>query len=207
MYHYQQSLKKHKFILKRIAIFCGSNSGNDPEYILAAKSVGKILAQNKIEVVYGGSNAGLMGVVADSVIENSGVIKGVIPDFLMSKELAHQNLSELIVVGSMHERKSMMNDLCDGVIALPGGFGTLDELFEMLTWGQLGLHSKPVGILNTKGFYDALLVLVESMVGQGFLKEINSKMLLVSSDIEDLLGKMRRYQPSGVQKWMGIDQI
>ena len=193
--------------MKRIAIFCGSNSGNDPEYILAAKSVGKILAQNKIEVVYGGSNAGLMGVVADSVIENSGVIKGVIPDFLMSKELAHQNLSELIVVGSMHERKSMMNDLCDGVIALPGGFGTLDELFEMLTWGQLGLHSKPVGILNTKGFYDALLVLVESMVGQGFLKEINSKMLLVSSDIEDLLGKMRRYQPSGVQKWMGIDHI
>lgn len=207
MYHYQQSLKKHKFILKRIAIFCGSNSGNDPEYILAAKSVGKILAQNKIEVVYGGSNAGLMGVVADSVIENSGVIKGVIPDFLMSKELAHQNLSELIVVGSMHERKSMMNDLCDGVIALPGGFGTLDELFEMLTWGQLGLHSKPVGILNTKGFYDALFVLVESMVDQGFLKEINSKMLLVSSDIEDLLRKMSRYQPSGVQKWMGIDQI
>lgn len=193
--------------MKRIAIFCGSNSGNDPEYFLAAKSVGKILAQNKIEVVYGGSNAGLMGVVADSVIENSGVIKGVIPDFLMSKELAHQNLSELIVVGSMHERKSMMNDLCDGVIALPGGFGTLDELFEMLTWGQLGLHSKPVGILNTKGFYDALFVLVESMVDQGFLKEINSKMLLVSSDIEDLLRKMSRYQPSGVQKWMGIDQI
>ncbi len=192
--------------MKRIAVFCGSNPGINGIYAEEAKALGKLLAEKNIELVYGGSKVGLMGILADSVIRNGGRVTGVIPDFLMNNELAHQNLSELIVAGSMHERKLTMHELCDGVIALPGGFGTLDELFEMLTWGQLSLHCKPAGILNTNGFYDFLLMQIQTMVDNGFLKEINARMLLFSKDTEDLLNKMTEYKPSGVKKWIGIDQ-
>jgi uncharacterized protein (TIGR00730 family) len=152
--------------------------------------------------VYGGANVGLMGAVADGVMSAGGKAIGVLPIFLQSKELAHTSLTELILVDTMHERKTKMNDLCDGVLALPGGFGTLEELFEMLTWAQLGLHKKPIGILNTNGFYDALLVLIQTMVDKGFLKKSNQQMVLVSDDINELLDKMKKYQAPVVTKWI-----
>lgn len=143
-----------------------------------------------------------MTAVADGALSAGGIVIGVLPDFLRAKEVAHLGLTELIIVESMHERKMKMNELCDGVIALPGGFGTLEELFEMLTWAQLGLHKKPIAILNTNGFYDALIVLLNNMVDNGFLKSVNKEMLLVSSEIEDLLDKMKKYRAPTVEKWI-----
>lgn len=139
-------------------------------------------------------------------LNEGGKVIGVLPDFLRSKEIAHTGLTELILVESMHERKTKMNDLCDGVIALPGGFGTLDELFEMITWAQLGLHKKPIAILNINGFYDSLIELLQTMTDKGLLKEANQKMLLVSDDIEDLLDKMKNYIPPTVGKWIDKKQ-
>ncbi|WP_016989759.1 TIGR00730 family Rossman fold protein [Flavobacterium sp. ACAM 123] len=191
--------------MKRITVFCGSSAGIDGTFISQATLLGQTLAQHKIGLVYGGANVGLMGAVADGVLNGGGTVIGVIPDFLRSKEIAHKGLTELIVVDSMHERKTKMNDLCDGVITLPGGFGTLEEFFEMLTWAQLGLHKKPIAILNTNGFYDALIVLLKTMVSQGFLKEVNYQMLLVSDDIDDLLKQMENYVAPTVGKWISAE--
>ena len=188
--------------MKRITVFCGSSAGIDSTFMSQATILGQTLAKHKIELVYGGANVGLMGAVADGVLNRGGTVIGVIPDFLRSKEIAHNGLTELIVVDSMHERKTKMNDLCDGVITLPGGFGTLEEFFEMLTWAQLGLHKKPIAVLNSNGFYDALIVLLDTMVKKGFLKEVNYKMLLVSDDIEDLLNQMKNYVAPTIGKWI-----
>ncbi|WP_306352527.1 TIGR00730 family Rossman fold protein [Flavobacterium sp. '19STA2R22 D10 B1'] len=188
--------------MKRITVFCASSFGISDIYKTHAIELGKALAKNDIELVYGGANIGLMGAVADSVLNSGGKVLGVLPHFLKNKEIAHENLTELFLVDSMHERKTKMNELCDGVIALPGGFGTLEELFEMLTWAQLGLHKKPIGILNTNGYYDYLIAFIEHMTGQGLLKEANQKMLLVSDSINDLLDQMRRYDPPTVGKWI-----
>jgi len=188
--------------MKRITIFCASSFGTDKIYEEQAALVGKTLAEQNIEVVYGGANVGLMGAVADAALNAGGKVIGVLPDFLRSKEIAHLGLTELILVESMHERKTKMNDLCDGVITLPGGFGTLEELFEMLTWAQLGLHKKPIAILNTNGFYNSLIDLLENMTEKGLLKEVNQKMLLVSEDIDDLLHQMRNYTAPTVGKWI-----
>src|SRR5690606_26647830 len=155
--------------------------------------LGKSLAEADIGLVYGGARVGLMGAVADGALRHGGRVIGVLPGFLRTKEIAHEGLTELIIVDTMHERKTKMNQLCDGVIALPGGFGTLEEFFEMLTWGQLGLHRKPMGLLNTAGYYDELISLAQHMVDKGFLKEINQQMLLWSADIPDLLDQMRNY--------------
>lgn len=192
--------------MKRITVFCGSSFGTDKIYKEQAALLGKTLAQQNIELVYGGANVGLMGAVADGVLNEGGKAIGVLPNFLRSKEIAHLGLTELIVVESMHERKTKMNDLCDGVIALPGGFGTLEELFEMLTWGQLGLHKKPIGILNINGFYDFLIELTKVMVEKGLLKPVNQEMLLVSDTIEDLLHQMRNYVPPATGKWIDTTQ-
>ncbi|MDL2145372.1 TIGR00730 family Rossman fold protein [Flavobacterium tructae] len=192
--------------MKRITVFCGSSFGTDKIYKEQAALLGKTLAQQNIELVYGGANVGLMGAVADGVLNEGGKAIGVLPNFLRSKEIAHLGLTELIVVESMHERKTKMNDLCDGVIALPGGFGTLEELFEMLTWGQLGLHKKPIGILNINGFYDSLIELTKVMVEKGLLKPVNQEMLLVSDTIEDLLHQMRNYVPPTNGKWIDTTQ-
>ncbi|MCC9016322.1 TIGR00730 family Rossman fold protein [Flavobacterium lipolyticum] len=192
--------------MKRITVFCGSSFGTDKIYKEQAALLGKTLAQQNIELVYGGANVGLMGAVADGVLNEGGKAIGVLPNFLRSKEIAHLGLTELIVVESMHERKTKMNDLCDGVIALPGGFGTLEELFEMLTWGQLGLHKKPIGILNINGFYDSLIELTKVMVEKGLLKPVNQEMLLVSDTIEDLLHQMRNYVPPATGKWIDTTQ-
>ncbi len=150
--------------MKRVTVFCGALEGHKTIYKEQAQALGQALVRKHIELIYGGGQIGLMGILADSVLQNGGKVIGVIPQYLKTKELAHSNLSELIVVQTMHERKAKMNELTDGVIALPGGFGTLDELFEMLTWAQLGLHKKPVGILNVDNFYDKLIDFIESLV-------------------------------------------
>lgn len=193
--------------MKRITVFCGSSSGTEDVYATQATLLGETLAKRNVELVYGGANVGLMGAVADAVLNHGGKAIGVLPNFLRSKEIAHKQLTELILVDSMHERKTKMNDLCDGVIALPGGFGTLDELFEMLTWGQLGLHKKPIAILNVDGYFDALIVFIQTMVEKGLLKEVNQQMLLVSDSIDDLLDKMENYVPPTVGKWIDKKDI
>ncbi|PJJ10007.1 hypothetical protein CLU83_3394 [Flavobacterium sp. 1] len=193
--------------MKRITVFCGSSSGIEEIYTSQAILLGQILAKRNIELVYGGANVGLMGAVADGVLNAGGKAIGVLPNFLRSKEIAHKQLTKLILVDTMHERKTKMNDLCDGVIALPGGFGTLDELFEMLTWGQLGLHKKPIAILNIDGYYDALIVFVQTMADKGLLKEVNQQMLLVSDSIDDLLDKMENYVAPTVGKWIDKENI
>jgi len=189
--------------LKSISVFCGSSDGADPEFNNAAKELGKVIASKNIRLIYGGAQVGLMGSVADAAIRGGGKVIGVIPKFLSAKEIAHHNLSELIVVETMHERKAKMNELCDGVIALPGGYGTLEELFEMLTWGQLGLHSKPIGILNVNGYYDHLIKLIQHMCDNRLLSEINRDMLLFDNNIDGLLNQMHHYQPVLVGKWFG----
>lgn len=188
--------------MKRITVFCASSFGTEKIYEEQAILVGKNLAEQNIELVYGGANVGLMGAVADGALNAGGKVIGVLPNFLRSKEIAHLGLTELILVESMHERKTKMNDLCDGVIALPGGFGTLEELFEMLTWAQLGLHKKPIAILNVNGFYDALITLLQTMTEKGLLKEVNREMLLVSDNIDDLLEQMKNYVAPSVGKWI-----
>ncbi|PKB16560.1 TIGR00730 family Rossman fold protein [Flavobacterium sp. 5] len=193
--------------MKRITVFCGSSSGTEEIYTSQATLLGQTLAKRNIELVYGGANVGLMGAIADGVLNAGGKVIGVLPNFLRSKEIAHKELTELILVDSMHERKTKMNDLCDGVIALPGGFGTLEEFFEMITWAQLGLHKKPIAILNVDGFYDALIVFIQTAVDKGFLKSENQQMLLVSNTIDDLLDKMKNYVPPTVGKWINKENV
>ncbi len=188
--------------MKSITVFCGSSAGTHPQYIQQATILGKTLAIDGIDLVYGGAKVGLMGAVADGALTAGGKVIGVLPDFLRSKEIAHPGLTELILVKDMHQRKMKMNELCNAVIALPGGFGTLEELFEMLTWAQLGLHKKPIGILNTDGFYDDLIAMLDGMVSKGFLKQANRDMAIVSSEIGELLSLMKQYQPPIVSKWI-----
>lgn len=188
--------------MNRITVFCGSSFGTEKVYENKAFQLGEIMASQNIELVYGGAKVGLMGAVADGILSKNGKAIGVLPGFLSNKEIAHQNLTSLIIVESMHERKTKMNELCDAVIALPGGFGTLEEFFEILTWGQLGLHKKPIGILNVNGFYDLLIQFVENMVEKGFLKKINQEMIIVSEDAEELLTKMKNYSAPEVGKWI-----
>ncbi|MCK5135528.1 MAG: TIGR00730 family Rossman fold protein [Bacteroidales bacterium] len=188
--------------MKSIAVFCGSSSGSNEIYREKAIDLGKTLANNDIRLVYGGARVGLMGAIADAVLEAGGDVIGVIPGFLQTSEVAHENLSELIRVETMHERKARVYELSDGAIALPGGFGTMDELFEMLTWGQLGIHEKPVGLLNINGFFDDLSRVIINMVNEGFLKELNSEMVIISEEIEELLDRMKKYQAPAVSKWI-----
>ena len=192
----------NKVKMKRVTVFCGSSSGSDKIFEEQAYLLGKTLAENKIDLVYGGAKVGLMGAVANGVLQNGGKVIGVLPNFLSVKEIAHEELTELILVETMHERKTKMNELSDGVIALPGGFGTLEELFEMVTWAQLGLHKKPVAILNTNGFYNSLIEMIQKMVVEGFLKQINQQMLLTSDNISGVLEKMKNYQAPVVAKWI-----
>jgi uncharacterized protein (TIGR00730 family) len=188
--------------MKRITVFCGSNFGTDEIYEKQAFKLGEILANRKIGLVYGGANVGLMNAVANGSLSRGGEVTGVLPVFIKDKGIDHKNLTELIIVNTMHERKTKMNELSDGVIALPGGFGTLEEFFEILTWGQLGLHRKPVGLLNINGFYDSLKILAQTMVDKGFLKEGNRKMLLISDDIEKLIDQMESYIAPAIDKWI-----
>lgn len=193
--------------MKRLTVFCGSSNGSEKVFINEAYKLGQKLVENEIELVYGGANVGLMGIVADSVLENKGVAIGVLPHFLKKVEVEYKGLSELILVDSMHERKAKMNQLSDGVITLPGGFGTLEEFFEMLTWAQLGLHKKPIAVYNIDGFYDDLLLFIKSMVTKGFLKQENYDMLIVSDDLDDLFDQIKNYKAPTVGKWINENQI
>ncbi|MFN8483930.1 MAG: TIGR00730 family Rossman fold protein [Anaerolineae bacterium] len=188
--------------MQRICVFCGSSTGGDPIYNNAARYLGALLAERKLGLVYGGGHVGLMGVLADAVLAGGGEVIGIIPTHLAEKELAHQRLTELHVVGSMHERKAMMADKSDAFVALPGGYGTFEEFFESLTWAQLGLHEKPCGLLNVAGFYDALLGLVDHAVTQGFIRATHRDMLLVDDDPARLLDRFKQYRPVAVPKWI-----
>jgi len=185
-----------------ITVFCGSSLGTEQIYKQTAFSLGQKLAAEKIKLIYGGAKVGLMGAVADGTLMGNGEVLGVLPKFLGTKEIAHEGLTELFLVDTMHERKIKMHELSDGVIALPGGFGTMEELFEILTWAQLGLHEKPIGVLNINGFYDALFILINTMVEKGFLKEVNQQMILVGHDTDDLLAQMKNYKAPIVKKWI-----
>ena len=182
--------------MKSIVVFCGSSEGYNECYREAAYNLGALLAARGIRIIYGGAKVGLMGALADGALENSGEIIGIIPGFLKTKEVAHEQLTKLVIVDTMHERKLKMHELSDGIITLPGGWGTMEELFEMLTWSQLGLHSKPVGLLNINGYYDALKALTDNMVTEGFLNEFVNATLLINGSIDDLLTQMEAYDPT-----------
>jgi len=192
--------------IHNLAVFCASSDGNDKEIFETAYAVGKKMAEEDIRLVYGGSKLGLMGQVAKGIMEHGGKATGVIPDFLKTKEVVHTALDKLITTQDMHERKLTMNELSDAFISLPGGFGTFEELFEIVTWAQLGLHRKPIGLLNINGFYDDLINMLNKMTSKGLLKKDNLDILLVSDNFEDLLDKMRSYEPKPVPKWMNKNQ-
>jgi hypothetical protein len=189
--------------LRRVCVFCGSSEGRDPAYREAAAGLGRMLAEAGTGLVYGGASIGLMGAVADAALAAGGEVIGVMPRPLAEKEIAHGGLSELRIVGSMHERKALMAELSDGFIALPGGIGTFEELFEVWTWGQLGYHRKPCGILNVEGFYDQLIGFLDGVVAQRFLRVEHRRMLLQASDPAVLLERLAAYQPPEVGKWIG----
>jgi uncharacterized protein (TIGR00730 family) len=180
--------------MESVAVYCGSNAGKRPEYLALATEVGAAIARRGINLVYGGGNLGLMRAVADAVLANGQQVTGIIPNFLAELEVAHQNLTEIEFVDTMHERKAKMVLLSDGVINLPGGYGTLDEMFEILAWAQLKIFHGPIGLLNYNGFYDHLLAHLEVMVEEGFLKSENRDLLIVANNIETLLDKMLAYK-------------
>jgi uncharacterized protein (TIGR00730 family) len=191
---------------QRICVFCGSNSGIDLAYRDAAVAMGRLLADRGIELVYGAGNIGLMGVLADAVLQANGRVIGVIPESLLAKEVGHTGLTDLRIVNSMHERKAVMADLSDGFIALPGGFGTFEEFCEIVTWSQLGIHAKPCGLLNVQGYYDPLLELFDRAVSEGFLREENRRLVLDDWDPERLLGRMQRFHAPAIDKWISGDE-
>lgn len=192
--------------MKSLAVFCGSKKGASDVYIKGAEQLGKELAKRKITLVYGGSSEGIMGATADSVLEAGGNVIGVMPHFLDTKERSHQNLTELIVVGSMHERKAKMADLADGFIALPGGPGTMEEFFEIFTWAQLGLHQKPIGFLNINHYYDPLVALFNHMADEQFMDEKFRLMALADAEPKSLLDKFSAYQPPIVETYLTEDR-
>lgn len=188
--------------MRRICVFCGSNPGHDPAYRAAAVALGETLAARGIGVVYGGASVGLMAVVADTALAAGGEVVGVIPQMLVDKEIAHGGLSELHVVSTMHARKAKMAELSDGFVALPGGVGTLEELFEIWTWAQLGSHDKPVGLLDVNGFYAKLEAFLDHVVAEGFLREGHRGMLISATEPGALIDRFAGYTPPVVQKWV-----
>ena len=192
---------------KRLCIFCGSSHGSNPIYAEAAKNVGSELARRGIGLVYGGGNVGLMGVVADAVLAAGGNVIGVIPEALMAKEVGHRGLPDLRIVKTMHERKALMAELADGFVALPGGIGTFEEFFEIVTWAQLGLHAKPCGLFNVNGFYNPLLHLLDHAIEEGFIKPNQRDLIVVESDFRTLLERLARHRVPPEPKWIGKETI
>ncbi|OGX84043.1 Rossman fold protein, TIGR00730 family [Hymenobacter lapidarius] len=188
--------------MKSIAVYCGSSTGTNPKYVAQAEALGAAMVAQGLTLVYGGGRVGLMGTIADAVLAHGGQVVGVIPDFLADKELAHLGCTELHVVSSMHERKLLMADRADAFVAMPGGYGTLEELFEVLTWGQLGLHRKPVAVLNVDGYYNHLLLALDRMCDDQLLRPENRGQLLQSADPQDLLTQLAAYQPILLEKWL-----
>jgi len=192
-----------KEIMKRIAVFCGSNNGARPAYAEAAARLGGLLARKKIELVYGGGKVGLMGIVADAALKNGGHVIGVIPQSLVIKEVVHERLPDLRVVKNMHERKALIAELSDGFIALPGGYGTFEEFCEVLAWSQLGYHQKPFGLLDVAGFYRGLLEFFDHATGEGFIRPQHRDLVMVEDSAEELLERLKQFQPPAEVKWVG----
>ena len=190
--------------MNRICVFAGSNPGTSATYRAAADELGRTLARRRIGLVYGGARVGLMGALADAALASGGEVIGVIPEALVAREIAHAGLSELRLVGSMHERKALMNELADGFIALPGGWGTLEEWFEVLTWGQLGLHRKPCGLLNAAGYFDGLLRFIDHMIQQGFVRPEFRSAIVQTAAPEALLDGFEAYQAPHIPKWIDL---
>jgi uncharacterized protein (TIGR00730 family) len=193
--------------LRSLCIFCGSSSGLKREYAAAAAAMGRLLAERGIRVVFGGGNVGLMGVLADAALAAGGEVVGVIPQMLVDKELAHRHVTDLRIVGSMHERKALMAELSDAFVALPGGLGTYEELCEVLTWAQLHIHHKPCGCLNVHGYFDPLARLLDHAVAEGFLRVEQRRLLVMAADPSDLLALLADQQPARETKWIGRDVI
>lgn len=193
--------------MRSICVFCGSSAGRNSNYKGAAVELGRLLAQKDLQLVYGGGNIGLMGEIAQSVIKSGGKAIGVIPRFLVEKELVYDKLTEIRVVESMHERKAIMADLADAFIAMPGGFGTLEETVEVLTWAQLGLHEKPIGLLNIDGYYSHLNKFFDHMIAEGFLMREYKDMLLVRDDPDGLLDSLSTFEMPEIDKWGNLDKI
>jgi uncharacterized protein (TIGR00730 family) len=193
--------------MKRVCVFCGSSKGARVEYAAAAKALGQALVKRNIGLVYGGSNIGLMSVIADAVLEEGGEVIGVIPQSLVRREVAHQNLTEQHIVNTMHERKALMAELADAFIAMPGGMGTFDEFCEILTWAQLGIHQKPCGILNVENYFTPLMTMFDHAIAEGFLRDIHRALVLAASEAETLLDKLVAYRPQYAEKWLDLDQV
>lgn len=194
-------------MIRSVCVFCGSSHGFASEYAETAKNTGLEIARRGWTLVYGGGNVGLMGVVADAVLSTGGKVIGVIPEALLARELGHTGLTKLHVVGTMHERKAMMADLSDGFIALPGGIGTFEEFFEILTWGQLGIHRKPCGLINVRDYYGPLLAMLDKSVEEGFLKPVHSQMILQSENAGELLSLFEGYDPGDATKWITRNEL
>ena len=192
--------------MKKVCVFCGSSKGTDPAYMREAGLLGKRIADKGYELVYGGANVGLMGMLARSCSEHGGKVTGVMPQHLVEMGVARDDLFELKVVESMHERKMLMSELADAFIALPGGIGTIEELFEIFTWFQLGLHNKPIALINTNGFYDELLKFMDRVVADGFFRKEHLDMLIVAPEADTVLDKIENYTPETFEKWFDVEE-
>lgn len=193
--------------LKNITVFCGAGSGKDPAYIESALQLGKFLAKQNIGLVYGAGATGMMGAVADGALSSNGYVKGIIPQFLVDREVAHADISETIIVNTMHERKAMLEEAGDGIIMLPGGAGTLEEFFEVFTWGQLGLHDKPIGILNVNGYFDELLKTIDKLIEEGFLESRFKELFQVETSAEKLLEEFKTFTPLSTRTYEDIQNL
>jgi uncharacterized protein (TIGR00730 family) len=200
-------LIKNKNLMKSVLVYCGANAGKNPIYAETAKNLGLELVKRQLRLIYGGGSLGLMGVVSTTVMDNGGEVTGIIPNFLDRLEVGNPNLTEVIKVETMHERKALMEQLCDAIVTIPGGFGSMDELFEILSWSQLGLHAKPVAILNVNGFYDNLLKQLDVMTEEGFLRPENKALLLVATTLDELFEKMESFKYEHRAKWLERDKI
>ncbi|MDX1419306.1 MAG: TIGR00730 family Rossman fold protein [Rubricoccaceae bacterium] len=192
--------------LRRLCVYCGSKPGHRPAYAEAAHALGTLLADQGVGLVYGGASIGLMGVVADAVLDGGGEVLGVIPHGIAAKEVAHPDVTELFLVGSMHERKALMADLADGFLALPGGLGTLEEIAEALTWAQLGIHAKPCGLLNVAGYFDGLVAYLDHAEAEGLLRPEHRALVLVEPSPERILGRLRAHRPPAMPRWISRDE-
>ncbi len=192
--------------MKSLCVYCGSSSGCDPAYAAAARELGQLLAAQQIELIYGGGRVGLMGTLADAVLAAGGRVQGIIPQSLADREVAHHGLTQLHIVETMHQRKALMAELSDGFLALPGGLGTLEELFEIWTWAQLGMHGKPIGLLNVAGYFDFLLQFLDRAVEQQLLKPVHREVLCVSTDPAEMLRMLRQALPVSAPKWIDASQ-
>lgn len=192
--------------MKSLCVYCGSSSGSDPAYAAAARELGQLLAAQQIELIYGGGRVGLMGTLADAVLDAGGRVQGVIPQSLANREVAHHGLTHLHVVETMHQRKALMAELSDSFLALPGGLGTFEELFEIWTWAQLGMHAQPIGLLNVAGYFDLLLRFLDHAVSHQLLKPVHREVLIVSTDPAEILRMLRQSLPVTTPKWIDASQ-